>query len=288
VRRDAILAPALLLVLVGLVPGGTAQATTPRSSAGTARQAASAGACAPRPCAVFRVKITFTQKRPWTYYHQQVAGPDPICTRTAQGNGLDVAKLHATGFVTLPLRNGRVRPGRYPVANVTMQGTHTRTGVETHTVAGAECAPTAVFPSTWRIVSEVGGTVTAAESVAGCGTKPVRAAWPSLVLAGTKLRLDWSSYASPPDFKDCPLAEGASDVPDDAGLPSVSYLDLSAPVSLAALGRRPRRIAFVAKDSPAATETCGTLISGCPEGVTYNATATIDATATYVFVRLGP
>lgn len=287
-RRAAIGVPVSLLLLVALAPGGAAQATTGRSSAGTSRQAASAVTCTPRPCAVFRVKITFTQRRPWTYYYQQVSGPDPICTRTDQGNGLDVAKLHATGIVTLPLRKGRVRPGRHPVANVTMQGTHTRTGVKTHTVAGGECAPTAVFPSTWRIISEVGGTVTAAESVAGCGTKPVRAAWPSLTLVGTKLRLDWSSYASPPDFKDCPLAEGASDVPDDAGLPSVSYLNLNAPVSLAALGRRPRRITFVAKDSTAATETCGTLISGCPEGVTYNATATIDATATYVFVRVGP
>lgn len=287
-RRATIVVPVSLLLLVALAPGGAAHAATGRSSGDIARQAASAGACPPRSCASFRVKMTFTQRRPWTHYYQQVSTTDPVCTRTTQGNGLDVAKFHATVVTYLPVRNGRVRPRVTEPIGVTILGTHTRTGVQTNTVAGAQCAPTAVFPSTWRIISEVGGSVTATEPVTGCGTKPARSYWPSLTLVGTKLRLKWGSYASPPGFKNCPFFEGSNDVKEGAGLPSVSYLDLNAPASLAALGGRQRRITFVAKRALSATETCDTLASACPEGITYNATATIDATATYVFVRVGP
>lgn len=271
-RRAAIVAPVSLLLLLALAPGSLAHPATSRSSADTARQTARVAVCPPRTCTRFEVAMVFRQKRPWTYHYQQISTSEPICTSTIQGNGLDDATLAGTGVVYLRVRNGRVRPGKYLI-NLAMRGRHKRSGVKTHTISGAECAPPAP-----------------AEPATGCGIKNARAVFPILTLTGSKLRLEWRSYASPPDFKDCPVFLGSSDVKEGSELPGTSYLNLTAPVSLTALSKGQRRHTFVGKKNLSAVENCTTLASApaCPEGITYDATASIEAYAQYFLKRLGP
>jgi len=228
---------------------------------------------------VFRVAITFTQTRPWTYYHQQVSTSSPVCTRTEQRNGADT--VHITGSTLFTYQ-----PGAKSTAGFGITGAHGRTGVGTSTVAGAECAPSAVFPSTWSIITETAGTVTAAEPHTGCGTKQVTVSFPTLELVGSKLRLRWTD-TSQPEFKDCPYFEGSNEAQDGKSLPGASYLDISAPVSLGALKNSAlRRISTSGAAKAAETETCANLQQHCPAGVTYNATASVSSSATFVLVRV--
>ncbi|MDX6514164.1 MAG: hypothetical protein QOE36_3668 [Gaiellaceae bacterium] len=268
--RGTIFSVCLAAVLCSSVLAGTAQAAT--SSRGSASSPA-------KKAQVFRVSITFTQTRPWTYYHQQVSGPDPICTRTEERNGADTAHITASTLFTY-------LPGYKSSVGFGIKGTHGRVGAGTSTVAGADCAPSAVFPSTWSIISETGGTVTASEPHNGCGTKQVRISFPTLDLVGKKLRLRWTD-TSQPEFNPCPYFEGSNEAQDGHELPGSAYLPITAPISLAALKKASvKRITTSGTAKEAETETCANIQQGCPEGVTYNASASVASSATFVLVRV--
>jgi hypothetical protein len=97
----------------------------------------------------YNVKVTFTQHRLWTYYHQQTS---PDCTRTDDGNGSEDATFKTKALFALQ--------GGHGVAGFGVMGIDNRVGTRTHTVAGATCAASAVFPSTWSKIAEADGTVT--------------------------------------------------------------------------------------------------------------------------------
>jgi hypothetical protein len=245
------------LLLPGMLSGGTRSATLVRPQ-------------------VFRVSVVFTQKAPWTYYYQQV-GRD--CTTTTQGHGSDDVHIHGTVLVNY-------QPGFKSTSGFGIFGTHARVGMRTMTVTGAECAPSYVFPSTWSIISQTGGTVTAAEPNTGCGPKKVRPSFPTLEIVGDRLRLRWTQ-TSLPEFKPCPFFEGSNDAAEGKGLPGPFYLEIKAPVSLRALGNASmKRINVSGSAKAAATETCQNIQQHCPEGVTYTATGSVESKATFVFVRV--
>jgi len=108
---------ALAVILCAALFAATAQgATTSRGS----------GTDATKGAQVFRVAITFTQTRPWTYYHQQVSTSSPVCTRTEQRNGADT--VHITGSTLFTYQ-----PGVKSTAGFGITGAHGRTGVGTST-----------------------------------------------------------------------------------------------------------------------------------------------------------
>jgi hypothetical protein len=267
----AMFLPAVLATVLGsAVLAAATQAATMSRGGGT--QASSSAA---KGAQTFRVTITFAQERPWTDYYQQASTDPPPCSRTTEGHGDDSVRTSAiASFTYQPSTKSRTGLGVTVV--------HSRTGASTLTVAGAECAPSAVFPSTWSIITQTAGTVSATAPHTGCGTKQVRTS-PSLELVGSKLWLRWSSQ-SLPDFGDCPYFEGSDH------LPTGWYRDVSAPVSLAALRNASlRRISTsgTAKQLTA-TETCANIPSHCGEGITYNATASVSTSVAFVLVRVRP
>lgn len=264
-----------IVVLLALLVPAAEGTLWPAAASASATTAQGCG----RGCPAFSVKMTFTQQRPWTYHHEQVS-TDPSCVRTTAGHGSDDVRLHGSGSLTLPRRG-------LPFAGLSgVIGDHARTGVQTTTVAGEACAPTAVFPSTWRIISEVGGTVTAAEPTTGCRRQAIKVRFPTLKLVGDQLRLRWAGAGSAPEFKPCPFFDGATEAAEGQGLPDASYLDVTATVSLSAL-RNParRRITASGVAKLAATETCANLQQPCPEGVSYDATGSVESKVKFVFAR---
>jgi hypothetical protein len=221
----------------------------------------------------YRVKVTFTQTRPSSYYHQLAT---PECTRTEQGHGLDVVKLS----VTLPFI-----PVHGP-APFAMVGTYTRTGVMTHTVTGSQCAASAVFPSTWRIDTTVDGTVTASEPNTGCGPKAATVNYGKLEFAGSHLIVAWDR-AQIPEFEPCPFIEHSNDASPSHTLPGPNYRDVVLNVPRGQLRAGKRHVTASGESKKAATETCANLTGPCPVGVTYNATASVDSSSTAVFTRVG-
>lgn len=221
----------------------------------------------------YRVKLSFTQTRPWTYYYQQSA---PDCTRTNQGHGLDVARV--SGTVPFIPNHGASGFG--------MVGKYTRTGVMSHTVAGSECAPSAVFPSTWRIDSETAGTVTASEPTTGCGPKTPKVSFGTVEFAGNHVVLAWDS-APIPEFDPCPFVEHSNDASSGNTLPGADYRDIVLKVQRSELRAGKRRVTATGDSAKGATETCANLTQHCPSGVTYNATASVDSAAIATFIRVG-
>ncbi len=222
---------------------------------------------------VYRVSATFTQTRPWTHHYEQVSEG---CVRTDDGNGQDNVKLSGTGKLGISERG---------VAVLDFSGKHTRTGIETHTVSGAECAPSAVFPSTWSLVTQSAGTVTMAESNVGCGPKDPKTSFPTLKLIRSRLILHWGSDPTP-DFKDCPYFEGANEASSGNSLPGPAYRDLELKVRRSQLKAGKRRVTATGGSKESAFENCSNLQQPCPEGVTYNATASVDPAVKVVLTRI--
>jgi hypothetical protein len=222
----------------------------------------------------YRVKLTFTQTRPWTYHYQQTA---PDCTRTDDAHGLDVVKLSGTALLNAAERG---------VAGFGLEGKHDRTGERTHTVAVGECAASAVFPSTWSTTSEAGGTVTATEPTTNCGPKSPRTNFPTLTLVGSHLLLRWDTDPTP-DFKGCPFFDGANESSSGNQLPGQAYRDVVLKVPRSQLRAGKRRVTASGTAKVAATETCANLTEPCAPGVTYDATASVDTAVNAVLTRTG-
>ena len=221
--------------------------------------------------------MTYTQKRPWTHYFQQVSTSPPTCTRTTKGNGLDDVTLRATAFLNY-------QPGAKSSTGVGVEGTHKRIGVETLSVAG-ECAPTHVFPSTWRIISEVGGTTTAAAPTSGCKRSQARPSYATIDVVRNRLRLRWTD-TSIPSFSNCPYFDGANEASKGNELPGPFYIDVQAPISLKALANTAtKRISASGTAKLGATETCANLQQNCAPGVSYTATGRVEARVKFVLVR---
>lgn len=221
----------------------------------------------------YKVKLTFTQSRPWTYHYVQTSTD---CTRTDDGNGLDEVTTTGTARFGLTRRGG--------VAGFGLVATHARTGARSHTVSGAECAPSAVFPSTWSIITQTAGTVTAAEPTAECGPQKTKVSFPKLELAGSHLVLEWPSDPTP-DFGTCPYFDGANEASSGNQLPPSAYRDVVMKVSRKQLRAGKRRVTATGTATKSAIETCATLVQPCAEGVTYNATASVEARVKAVFTR---
>jgi hypothetical protein len=176
------------------------------------------------------------------------------------------------------------RPGTKSSTGIGVEGTHKRVGVSTLSVAG-ECAPTYVFPSTWRIISEVGGTTTAAEPTSGCKRSPGRPSYATVAVVGNRLRLHWTD-ASIPAFENCPYFDGANEASKGNELPSAAYIDVTVPVNLKALANPAvKRIPASGTAKRTATEACANLQQRCPPGVTYNATGSVEAKVKILLVR---
>jgi len=221
----------------------------------------------------YRVKLTFTQTRPSTYYFQRTSSD---CTRTDQGHGLDVVSL-SDAFL-LPVHGP---------AGFAMVGKYTRTGVMSHTVTGGQCAPSAVFPSTWKIDSTTAGTVTASEPTTGCGPKTATINYGTLEFAGSHLIVAWDREQIPA-FDPCPFIEHSNDASRNNTLPGADYRDVVLKIQRSELRAGKRHVTATGGSTKAATETCANLTGPCPVGVTYNATASVHSSATAVFTRIGP
>lgn len=220
----------------------------------------------------YRVKMSFSQTRSWTYHYEQTS---PDCTRTDDGHGLDVVKATDTA---------RIGSSNRSVAGFGLAANHTRTGERNHTVSGAECAPSATFPSTWSLVTQAAGTVTMAEPVTGCGPKKTKASFPTLELAGSHMVLEWPADPTP-DFGICPYFDGANESSSGNRLPGSNYRDVVLKISRKQLRAGKRRVVATGTSKRAATETCANLVEPCAEGVSYSATGTVEATVKAVLTR---
>jgi hypothetical protein len=221
---------------------------------------------------IYNVKMTFTQHRLWTYYYQQTA---PDCTRTDDGHGSEDAIAKAKATFTMAAR-GRSGTG------FGATGTDSLVGSRTHTVAGATCAPSAVFPSTWSKIAEADGTVTYAEPTSGCGPQPTKVSFSTLELKGKTLNYEWDS-APLPDFGECPDFQGSNQAQPGHELPGSQWLDVSAKVDRRALLAGKHKVTATGAVEISETETCANIVQGCAEGVTYNATGSLKTEAKFVF-----
>jgi hypothetical protein len=230
-------------------------------------------AAAKKPFA-YRVKMTFTQTRPWTYHHVQSA---PDCVRTDNANGINVVKLGGTAMIGI---------GPIPATGFGGLAKDHRVGVSTHNVSGSECAPSAVFPSTWRIITETDGSVTASEPTTGCGDKvSKKVSFWTVALKGGKLKLKWDSAVGP-EFDPCPDFEGSNDPSPGNELPGSAFRNIAVKVNAAALRHGAKRVVAKGTVVSSAVENCANLVQGCADGVSYEATATVTTTATYVLTRV--
>lgn len=236
------------------------------------------GASAAKKPYAYNVKLNFNQSRPWDYHHTLDTEPGitPSCSRTDEGSGLDSVKVKGTALLN-------ITPGG--VAGFFMKGRHTRTGQMTHTVTGAECAPAAVFPSTWSQDTTVAGTVTATEPADHCGAKHPNANFPTLELAGSHLVLEWDSNPTP-DFKDCPYFDGVSEASPGHRLPGDAYRDVVIRLPRKQLHAGKHKIEASGTSSKSANENCANLVQHCDADTTYDATASVDAEAKVVMTRV--
>jgi hypothetical protein len=203
-------------------------------------------AVAARPAETFRVTVEFRQTRTWNHNHQQVS---PEC--------LESVHMAASGLLTVTSGRG--------VAGFGMRGIHERGGTSVVSSAGESCAgPDQVAPNS------------------GCGTRDIRSVFPTLTLRDNRLRLRFGTQGAP-DFAPCPFFEGAS---EGEGLPGAEYRDITAILSATELRRARKGRGRAAKVSRISrTESCASLAQACPEGVSYDAGATVE---TIIIVNLVP
>ena len=163
-----------------------------------------APAAAARKPFVYGVKSTFEQTRSWTYHYVQSS---PDCVRTENGNGFDDATVTSKASIGI---------GPLPVTGFGALVKDHRVGTRTHNVSGAECAPSAVFPSTWSTVTETDGSVTATEDNSGCGDKVLATKvsfMTPLALKGSALKLKCEQRGRCPDFDPLPRLRGPPNDP---------------------------------------------------------------------------
>ncbi len=232
-----------------------------------------AAPAAAKPKPSYKVEMTFTESRTWTYHYEQTS---PDCTRTDDGNGSEDVTFKGKALMTLE-RGGR------GVAGFSVKGTDARVGARTHTVAGPECAASAVFPSTWSKIAEAAGTVTYAEPNTGCGPKKTGVSFPTLELKRKNLAYEWDSNAAVPNFGECPNFEGSNEAQPGQELPSSQWPDITAKVDRQALLKGKRKVTATGTVEISRIETCANLVQGCPEGVSYSATGSMKADAKFVF-----
>jgi hypothetical protein len=236
---------------------------------------ASPAAAKPAPTSrAYNVKVYFTQTRSWSYYHQQVGEE---CTSTEDGSGSDDARfISAKALFAL-------ESSHHGVAGFGVKVDHARTGTKTHTFSGdpGVCASNYSDPTT------------------GCGTKQSLVAFPTLTInrTGTTdeipgyvpspnvilLEFDWDSTASVPEFNPCPFFAGSNEAQEGQELPGDAYLDLPVPVDRKKFLAAKHNQVWTGYREIIGSESCGNIVYGCPEGVTYNATATVRAEAKFVF-----
>jgi hypothetical protein len=157
--------------------------------------------------------------------------------------------------------------------------------VRTHNVSGAECAPTAVFPSTWSIITETDGSVTASEPNTGCGDKvSKKVSFWSVALKSSRLKLNWDSAVGP-EFDPCPNFEGSNESSPGNELPGSAFRNVAANVDVHALRRGAKRVVAKGTSVASAVENCANLVQGCADGVSYEATAKVTTTVSYVLTR---
>ena len=222
---------------------------------------------------VYRVKLSFDQTRSWTYHYQQSS---PDCVRTDNGNGLDHVRVTSKADFGL---------GPVPATGFGALAKDQRTGTRTHNVSGAECAPSAVFPSTWSTITETDGSVTATEDHSGCGDKvATKVSFMTVALKGSAMKLKWNS-AVPPEFNPCPEFEGSNDSSPGNELPISAFRNVAAKVNRAALRHGAKRVVAKGTAEHSGVETGANITQGCPEGVSYEATATVKTSLELVFTR---
>lgn len=272
---------ASIVTISTLLPFAPEAGGAGRSVGVDTREETAAQGCG-RGCQTFKLQMIFTQHRPWTRHYQQVSDTDPICIRTEEGNGSDEIRMRGTGRLILP------RAGRPSVTLSGATGVEIRSGVETSNVAGASCAPSAVFPSTWSIVTQIDGSVSASAPTTGCGRQPI-VQFPNLEFSGNRIRLHWTSNGKVPEFKSCPFFDGANEASEGNQLPKGDLFDVTAKVGLNALRNASRRrVTASGVARLGATETCANLQEPCGQGISYTATGSVESTVQFVFVRQRP
>jgi hypothetical protein len=205
----------------------------------------------------FKMSLTFSQERPWTYHYRQSGS----CTLTDNSNGSDAVELFGNAKIT-------VRAGQTPVAGYSLRGKHTRTGAGQHEASGADCEA----PGTTNLPA------------GGCGRQKVKLVFATVELVGKKLRLHFESHELPK--WECPFFDGADDASEASRLPSAVYRDVTAPISLKAINNRKKHsIATTGDSEQTRQESCATLVSGCDKDLEYNATASVKTTVDFILVR---
>lgn len=209
----------------------------------------------------FTIEVMFLQDRPWTYYHQQTS---PECTRTTDGSGYDHIQILGSGLFQASA-SGRTGSG-----SPSLVGDYRRAGSRSLAVTGGECSQTG----------------TTSEPQTGCGAQAFRPPFANIRLRAGKLRLHWESGGPrAPVFSPCPTFTGSNEASDGNELPGSHYADVTAPLSATKLRGRAKRIHAIGRVKLKGIENCANIVQGCPDGVTYSATASVTVDVRFTLIR---
>lgn len=215
----------------------------------------------------FKINLTFEQKRDWTYFYEQRSD----CTRTTHGSGQALIKLSTTTQkITLPVRNGRVVVGLYPMG-LGLTGSWARVGQQVTDRGGSDCGPD--------------GPTSDSQATDGCGTFPITLQFANLEVNPRSARLTWESGKTPAFTGSCPDFDGSNDVaPGQPLIPG----DQLRPMTIPFAGRLldPKKATAHKTDNYGATETCMTLNEPCDAATSYNASGKVERTAKLTLVRV--
>jgi hypothetical protein len=206
--------------------------------------------------------MVFTQLRDWSLHTEQVSD---MCVSTIDGHGKDEVQMLGKGRLIFP------RAGKPKAFLSGATGVEIRSGVQTTSAVGASCASSQ------------------SDATTGCGSKQI-VNFPSLRLSGNTLRVHWTSSGKVPDFNPCPFYDGASDASEGNMLPKGDLFDVSTKVTLKVLRNATVGRHYVAGGITklAATETCANLQQGCAQGVSYNATGSVEGRVGIIVLRKRP